>query len=389
MPESSVAHSIFVIFVGAAALATAALYARQAMIVAYILVGMALGPSGLGLVSDAAWIEDVADIGVMFLLYLLGLNLAPVQLGRMFREALWVTMASSALFAVLGFLTALLFRWSVREAMVAGVVLMFSSTIIGLKLLPTTTLHHQRMGQVVISVLLLQDLIAIVFMLLFQGYGEGREPLLDVVTQLGSLVLLGTVAVLLQRYVVERLIARFDQIREYLFLLVIAWCLGIAEFARYLGLSHEIGAFVAGVALASSPVALFITESLKPLRDFFLILFFFSLGASFDMSSLLDTAWAAVAMALVSLALKPLVFRGLLTYAGEKSGISLEIGVRLGQISEFSLLVAVAAAESGFIGEDAADGIKMATLVTFIVSSCWVVLRYPTPIAVSDRLRRD
>ncbi len=389
MPDSGVANSIFVIFVGAAALATIALYARQAMLVAYIVIGMALGPSGLGLVNDAGWIAGIAEIGVIFLLYLLGLDLAPVQLGRMFREALWVTVASSLLFGSCGFATALAFQWSLREAMVAGLAVMFSSTIIGLKLLPTTTLHHQRMGQVIISVLLLQDLIAILCMLLLQGYGEGRAPLADIARHLGSLLLLAALAMLLHRFVIERLIARFDAIHEYLFLLVIAWCLGVAEFAHYLGLSRAIGAFTAGVALASSPVALFITESLKPLRDFFLILFFFSLGAGLDVSAVLDTVWAAIALAGLSLALKPPVFRALLARAGEKAGMSFEIGVRLGQISEFSLLVAVVALESGFIGEDAAGGIKMATLLTFIVSSYWVVMRYPTPIAVSDRLRQD
>jgi len=389
MHESTVAHSIFLVFVGAAVLATIALYARQAMLVAYILVGIALGPSGFALVSDAAWIKDVSDIGVMFLLYLLGLNLAPAQLGKMFREALWVTVASCALFALVGFATARIFGWPAREAMVAGAVLMFSSTIIGLKLLPTTTLHHQRMGQVMISVLLLQDLIAIVLIMLLQGYGTGQAPLQDIFWRLTSLVVLGATVVVLERYVVEKLIARFDQIHEYLFLVVIAWCLGIAEFARVLGLSHEIGAFVAGVVLASSPIALFIAESLKPLRDFFLILFFFSLGASFDLSSLRHTAWVAVAFAAVSLSLKPIAFRWLLTYAGEKPRASQEIGVRLGQISEFSLFVALVALENRFIEQGAADVIKMATLLTFIVSSYWVVLFYPTPMAVSEKLRRD
>lgn len=389
MPESTVVSSIFLIFAGAALLATAALYARQAMLVAYILLGMLLGPWGLEMVSDSAWIGDVSHIGIMFLLYLLGLNLLPGQLLRMFREALRVTLASSLLFAVAGGAAAAALGFGAREAVLIGAVSMFSSTIIGLKLLPTATLHHQRMGQVIVSVLLLQDLAAIVILLLLQGYGKGGTLLADIGLQLGSLLVVIAVAVLLERYLLERLIARFEQIHEYLFLLVIAWCLGVAELARAMGLSHEIGAFVAGVALAASPVALFIAESLKPLRDFFLVLFFFSLGASFNLDALNEVLWPAVVVAAVSLAAKPFVFQWLLARAGERPALSLEIGARLGQISEFSLLIAVLAADSGFIGARTSHVIEMATLLSFIASTYIVVMNYPTPIAVSERLRRD
>jgi len=389
MPESSVVFSIFLIFAGAAALATVALFARLSLLVVYILLGALLGPWGLALVNDAAWIEGVAEIGIMFLLYLLGLNLLPQQLMRMLGEALGVTLVSCALFAAAGFAVALVFRFPVREALVIGAVLMFSSTIIGLKLLPTTTLHHRHTGQVIVSVLLLQDLIAIIILLLLQGYGKGGNLAADIALQLVSLPLLGALVWLLERHVLERLIARFDQIHEYIFLLVIAWCLGVAELARLLGLSHEIGAFVAGVALASSPIARFIAESLRPLRDFFLVLFFFSLGASFNMDMLAEVAAPAVLLAAVALLSKPLVFRQLLIMAGEKRGLALETGVRLGQISEFSLLIAVLASSSGFIQPRTGYVIQLATLISFIVSSYLIVLRYPTPIAVSERLRRD
>jgi Kef-type K+ transport system membrane component KefB len=274
--------------------------------------------------------------------------------------------------------------------MVAAAVMMFSSTIVGVKLLPTTTLHHQRMGQVMISVLLLQDVIAIVIVLLIEGAGAATSsPVPGIAGQLGALVAVGGVAAVLERQLIERLIARFDQIQEYLFLLVIAWCLGIAEFGAWLGLPHEIGAFVAGVALAASPVSQFVADSLRPLRDFFLVLFFFSLGANFNLATLGEIALIAVAMAGGMLLLKPWVFRWLLTAAGEKPKMSLEIGVRLGQISEFSLFVVVVALQAKIIGQTVADALKMATLLSFLVSSYWVVMRYPTPMAIADNLRRD
>jgi Kef-type K+ transport system membrane component KefB len=156
-----------------------------------------------------------------------------------------------------------------------------------------------------------------------------------------------------------------------------------------LRLSPEIGAFIAGIAVATEPISRFIAESLKPLRDFFLIVFFFSLGAAFDLSAMNQVILPAAILAAISLLFKPLVFKRLWIYEGESPAISAEVGARLGQISEFSLLIAVLATESAFIGMQASYLIQLATLITFMVSSYYIVLRYPTPIAVSDRLRRD
>ena len=389
MTAHSIEFSIFLIFTGAAVMATLALFARQAMIVAYILLGILLGPWGLALVNDAGLVKDISHIGIIFLLYLLGLDLLPQQLWRMLGEAMKVTIASSLVFCLVGFLVAYCFGYEILESVLIGSVMMFSSTIIGLKLLPTTILHHRHTGQIIISVLLIQDLMAIIILLLLQGYGKGGHLLFDIARQMFYLPLLIVVTYLFQRFVLIRLITRFDQIHEYIFLLAIAWCLGIAELAVTFGLSHEIGAFIAGVTLASSPIALFITERLKPLRDFFLIIFFFSLGAGFNMEMVMAIILPSGLLALAVLIIKPLIFRYLLISSGEKASVSTEIGFRLGQASEFSLLIAVLAVESGFIRQNISYLIQLTTLLTFIFSSYLIVLRYPTPIAVSDRLRRD
>ena len=389
MAEQSVQFSIFLIFTGAAIFATFALYARQAMIVAYIAIGLILGPSGMGFISDAELISDISNIGIIFLLYLLGLDLLPQQLWQMLREATVVTLLSSAAFCLIGFSIGFIFGYELLQAILIGAVMMFSSTIIGLKLLPTTTLHHKHTGQIIISILLIQDLIAIVILLLLQGYGKGGNLMVDIALQLIYLPALVGIVYLIERFVLIKLIQRFDEIHEYIFLLAIAWCLGIAELAYFVGLSHEIGAFVAGVTLASSPIALFITERLKPLRDFFLIIFFFSLGAGFNLSVISEIFIPGIILALLVLVCKPLVFAWLLRREGEKKYVSYETGFRLGQISEFSLLIAMLAVNSGFIDEKTSYLIQFATLLTFIVSSYIIVMKYPTPISVRARLRRD
>jgi len=389
MHQDPIVFTIFLVFTGAAVFATVALYARQSLLVAYIVLGALLGPSALGLVDDPELIRSISEFGIMFLLFLLGLNLQPQELLRMVSKTTQVTLFSSLAFCGVGLSVSMAFGFRLEEALMVGAAATFSSTIVGLKLLPTTMLHHQRTGEVIISILLLQDLIAIVLLLVVQGSASGSLQLLDLLKLLVALPVLIGFAWLVERYVLIRLIRKFDKIQEYIFLMTIGWCLGMAELAGLLGLSAEIGAFIAGVVLASSPIALFIAESLKPLRDFFLVLFFFALGAGFDIGLIDKVLLPAVVLAAAMMMLKPPVFRWLLRRTGESEKRSHEVGYRLGQMSEFSLLLAVLAFENGVIGAEASYLIQLSTLLTFLVSSYLVVMRFPTPIAVSDALRRD
>jgi Kef-type K+ transport system membrane component KefB len=389
MPHDSILFSIFLIFTGAAVLAAIALYARQSLLVAYILLGGLVGPWGLKLVSDAAIIQQIGHIGIIFLLFLLGLNLQPAQLVRMLREAIMVTVISSLVFGITGMLIGWAFGYSHFESLIIGAAMMFSSTIIGLKLLPTTALHHRHVGQVMISILLLQDILAIGILLSLEGLSHTGMDWQQIASLVLSLPLLVIISLLFERFILQRLMQRFDTIQEYIFLTAIGWCLGIAQLAELMGLSYEIGAFIAGVSLATNPIALFIAESFKPLRDFFLIMFFFSLGASFNITILPEVIIPAAVIASLMLIFKPIVFARLLRHSGESPGLSNEVGVRLGQVSEFSLMIAVLALNAGAIGSRASYLIQATTLITFIISSYIIMLNYPTPIAVSDRLRKD
>ncbi len=387
--EESIVFSVFLIFTGAAVLATFALYARQSMLVAYIVLGMALGPFALKLVEDVSMLQELSHVGIVFLLFLLGLNLDPKDLWRLFRKATFVTAISSGLFALLGYSVAWIFGYNHIDSVIIGAAMMFSSTIIGLKLLPTTVLHHQHTGEIIISVLLLQDLIAILVLLVLHSMGNTSTGWVHgnaIGLSLPGLLLF---AFVFSRYVLTKLFMRFDTIQEYIFLLAIGWCLGMAELSVAIGLSPEIGAFIAGIAVATNPISRFIAEALKPLRDFFLVVFFFTLGAAFDISSVEAVWMPAVLLALISLVIKPLVFKKLWMRENETPALSGEVGARLGQISEFSLLIALLAVKSAIISEQASYLIQFATLLTFIVSSYFIVMRYPTPIGVSDKLRRD
>jgi len=395
LPEQqSIVFSLFLIFTGAALVATLALYARQALIMGYIVLGIALGPWGLAWVADTGLITDIAQVGIIFLLFLLGLTLSPRKLALLLGETTLVTLITSVVFCAAGWLIARAFGFSTAESLLAGVAAMFSSTILGIKLLPTTVLHHRRTGEVIISVLLLQDMIAIIVMLVLHGMGSsGGELINTILLDIGSLLLalpaMIGIAYVLERQVLLRLLQKFDRVQEFVFLLALAWCLGIAQLAHTLGLSYEIGAFIAGITVATSPIALFIAESLKPLRDFFLVLFFFALGASLNLDIVRQVVWPALALGFSLLALKPLVYRLAFGSVAETSDLAWETGWRLGQMSEFSLLITFLALHNPYIGNEVVFMIQLATLITFMGSSTIIVLNYPTPVAVSDRLRRD
>ncbi|MBK7544021.1 MAG: cation:proton antiporter [Candidatus Competibacteraceae bacterium] len=387
--QNPIIFSLFLIFTGAALFATLALYARQALPIAYIMLGILIGPYGFKLIDNASAIEEMAQIGIMFLLFLLGLDLSPQRLLHMLHKATVITLGTSLVFALASGWIVWLFGYSLGESLLIGTAMTFSSTIIGLKLLPTRTLHHQHTGEIIISILLLQDMLAIAVLLLLEGLGGRGSSLQGLGLLIVTLPLLLGFAFLAARYVLIPLINKFDKIREYIFLTAIGWCLCISEVAALAGLSYAIGAFIGGVALASSPISLYIADSLKPLRDFFLVLFFFSLGAGFDLGMLREVALPTLSLGALLLAGKPWVFRGFLQWTGERPRIAMEVGVRLGQVSEFALLIAVMAQQNQLIGREASYLVQATTLLTFIASTYYLVLNYPTPVAISDSLRRD
>lgn len=391
--DTNIVHSFFLIFAGAAVAASIALYTKQPLIIAYIALGALLGPYGLKLISHPELLEGMSHVGIIFLLFLLGLDMQPSHLLSMLKKASWVAIISSLAFASLGYVVTLSFGYQPGEAVIVGLAMMFSSTIVCIKLLPTTVLHHRHTGELVVGLLLLQDIIAIAVLLGLVAYatpaGPNNSPWMRYLLPAIGLPLLVASCFVFVKYILLKLITRFDRFHEYIFLLSIGWCLMVATAAETIGLSAEMGAFIAGVALATSPISQYIATHLKPLRDFFLIVFFFSIGASFNLGLLDLVIIPALLLALTSLILKPVIFRLLLKGMREDRDTSWEVGFRLGQVSEFSLLIAYLALSLGLIGIEASHVIQATAILSFAFSTYIVILRYPSPSAISDRLRRD
>lgn len=387
--ETDLIFLLFLVLASASVAATAMLWGRQALIVGYLLAGVLIGPWGLGLVTDTRIIGELSEAGIIFLLFLLGLDLTPQKLVALFRQTTLVTLMTSVMFFVAGALLGSAFDFPLHDALLIGAACMFSSTIIGIKLLPTTVLHHRHTGEVIISVLLLQDLIAIAVIITLQAMGKGSADMSDLLKPLLGLPVLALGGYAVERWLILPLFRRFDQVQEYLFLLTLAWCLGMAWLGHALGLSYELGAFLGGIIMATSPIAKFISTSLYPLRDFFLVLFFFALGAQLNLDVVPSVLLPATALAVVMLAFKPAVFRFALGRVAESPKLAWETGWRLGQMSEFSLLITFMAMQVPLFSPDVVIMIQVATVLTIVVSSSIVVGNFPTPVAMGRKPRKD
>ena len=391
MEPNHILFSLFLIFTGAAVVSTMVLMTRQSLLVAYIVLGILLGPFGFKLIPDRELARQIGEIGIIFLLFLLGVELNPRDLWQMFRKISGIAITSSAVFFVVGAAIAYIFGFTNEECVIVGAAMMFSSTIIGLKLLPTSKLQHQRVGEIMVGILLFQDLIAIIAMLVVHGMSAPSAYWLDFGVALITLPTLLIVAFAGERYIIRPLLSKFDRIQEYIFLVAIAWCLGMAKLASHFGLSDEIGAFIAGVAIAEGPIASYITDNLRPIRDFCLVMFFFTIGAGFNLQLLPEILVPAILLSVIFLLFKPFIFEALLKRSGETKHIAIEAGIRLGQGSEFSLLLGLMAYKMMPELIDAKTNylIQAVTIITFIISCYWVGMKYQTPMSFDKKFHRD
>jgi Kef-type K+ transport system membrane component KefB len=379
MEQHSLILTIFLIFAGAAIFSTLALYMRQSLLVAYMIFGIIFGPYGLKLITNVDLIHRVDDVGIISLMFLLGLHLKPPTLFKVVCKNAWVTIASSIIFFVSGFLVGYWYGYSISENLIIGSCVMFSSTIVSLKLLPAKLDGRQNTIDTMIGILLLQDLFAIMVLLTIDlssstVKGIGYFDLVLVVLSLPAILLF---VYLVKRFILKKIFAKFSHVREYMFLVTVTWCLGIAVLAKAVGLSYEIGAFIAGVAVAASPLVIYIESQVQPIRDFFLVLFFFLIGTSFNLRYFNLILVPVVILTVIFIIIKPLVFSFLLRQVKETKEVAWEVGLRLSQLSEFSLLAIFAAERNELVGDSVVYLIQAVTMLMFIASSYIVVMRYP------------
>ena len=348
---------------------------KQPLIVGYILTGILLGPNFTNVTHTASYLDLFSKIGITILLFIIGLNLRPSVIKEVGKVSIIGGIAQIVITALLGFALAFLLGVSFIASLYIGLALSFSSTIIILKLLSDKDDLPKVYGKVTIGILLVQDLVAIVALLFISSFAGTQHVSLAqmIVTLLLKLLIAGVSVYLVTRFIIFYAIHYIAQSQELLFLFSIAWGLGLASIFYLGGSSVEVGALVAGVSLSVTPFADSIASRLKPLRDFFIVLFFILLGSNLVLSNVSSLIVPIILLSLFVLIAKPLIVFLLMNVLGYKNKQGFQAGVSLAQVSEFSFILAALGLSVGHLDKAAVTLITITGLVTITGSSYFIL----------------
>ena len=351
---------------------------RQPLIIGHILTGLfivALPPMIAGVFAfehTGELIAFLSEVGIAILLFLVGINLSPKDAREVGAVSL-VTGVGQVLFtSAIGFGLSLALGFSLIEALYLGLALAFSSTIIIMKLLTDRGDVDSLYGRISIGFLLVQDFIAVFALILVTSLGSGT------IGAVITTVLLKTIAIVIATYLVIRfLMPLIDRIvgmsHELLFLFSITWLLALAALFTGFGFSLEIGALIAGITLSSSLHRFEISSRMRPLRDFFLVLFFILIGTQLNPAVLADAIVPIIVLSLFVLIGNPLVVMTLMRFLGHTKRTGFLSGLTVAQISEFSLILVAAGIAAGHVGEGVMGIVAMIALFT-IAGSTYLII---------------
>lgn len=352
-----------------------ALRLKQPLIVAFIAVGILVGPSALGWVQANDEIDLLAKLGIALLLFLVGLKLDLDVIRTMGPVALAAGLGQVIFTSVFGFLIAIGLGMAPVTATYVAVALTFSSTIIIVKLLSDKRELGQLHGRIAIGFLIVQDIVVVLVMIALTALGQAEDSHLGLealaVLFKGALFLGGLW--LLMRYVLTGLLHHLAHSGELLVLFAIAWAVALGALGVYLGFSKEVGAFLAGVSLASTPYREIIAARLVSLRDFLLLFFFVDLGVNLDLSLLGGQVLAALLFSVFVLVGNPLIVMIILGYMGYRKQTGFLAGLTVAQISEFSLILAALGLSQSHISADTVGLITLVGLITISVSTYMIL----------------
>lgn len=345
---------------------------RQPPIIGFIFAGLAVGFLANPEVGGVEFIDGLAPIGVALLLFLVGLELDFKDLKNVGLPAL-ITGFGQILFTFgIGYFIIKLLGFATVPAIYISIALTFSSTIIVVKLLSEKRELNSLYGRIVVGFLLLQDFVAILVLVVLAGLeGDGGSPMGFALTLIRGAFLVA--ATFIGSRFLPKLLDRVGRSQEMLYLFSIAWVLGVASLTEFAGLSIEVGGFLAGVALANSSEHFQIGARMRPIRDFFLILFFVGLGAKMLVAGAVTTIVPAILLSLFVLVGNPLIVMLLMGALGYRARTSFLASLTVAQISEFSLIVAALGLRLGHIGPEHVALITFVGIFTIFISSYFII----------------
>ena len=360
----------------AAGIGALALWLRQPLIIAFIFAGILLGPAGLDWVHALDQVDLFAKLGIGLLLFVVGLKLDPHLIRSVGPVAMVAGFGQMAMTAAFGYVLALALGMTSMGAFYVAAALTFSSTIIIVKLLSDKREIDALHGRIALGILIMQDIVVIILMIGLTAYGGetseshfGRQMLEVIGKGIGFLALVAIAT----RYLLPGLLPSLARWPELVTLFAIAWAIGLASLGTGLGFSKEVGAFVAGVALAATPYRALLAARLVSLRDFLLLFFFIDLGVQIDMGLLGAALGPAILLSVIVLVGKPIMIMALVGGMGYAKRTAATAGLAMGQISEFSLILAALGLSLGHIDKSTMGLITLVGLITIGLSTYMIL----------------
>jgi Kef-type K+ transport system membrane component KefB len=348
---------------------------KQPTLLGYIATGLIVGPLGLLQLNHGEVLDTLAQFGIAFLLFLAGMEMNFSELRHVGRSAIVIGISQIAFTGAIGYLLATLLGMTPLYALYVGLTLSFSSTIIVIKLLSEKKALDSLHGKLVVGVLLVQDFIALGALILLSGLSgpqvePSRLPLALGLTFAKGAALL-VVSLLMGKYVMPKLLHRLAGSQEVLFLASLTWGLGLAALADLpsIGLTIEIGSFMAGVALSESVEHFQIMSRVRPLRDVFAVTFFITLGSKLVLAGTTAHLLPIILLSLFVLIVKPVLVMVTMGLIGYRARTSFMTGISIAQVSEFSLIVMALSLRIGHTDQGLVSIITAVALITILVSS--------------------
>lgn len=342
---------------------------KQPLIISYIITGIFVGPV-FGLVKNVETLENFSKIGIALLLFIVGLGLNPRIVREVGKVAAIAGGVQVALSAGIGYIVALAFGIDKTNALFLGVALAFSSTIIILKLLSDKKELTRLYGKIATGLLLIQDVLATIALLFVTANSTSGGFSAQ---GLGWLFLKGTLITTILFFIGGVILPRYNKLiagsQEFLFLFAIGWGFGSAALFQYVGFSLEIGALLGGVALASLPYSQEISSRLRPLRDFFIIVFFIALGTRLNFGDIGSALPIIIASSIMVIVLKPIVVMVIIGLMGYTKRTSFKTATTMGQVSEFSIIFVLIGNKAGLVSDTVVGIVTVLALVSIAAST--------------------
>ena len=347
---------------------------NQPLIIGYIAAGIIISPFVLGSGASTEVIHIFSELGIAFLLFMVGLHLNPKVIKEIGGSSLIIGSIQIALTFGATFLVAYsLLGYALVPSLYISIALAFSSTIIIMKLLSDQKQLDSLNGKISIGILIIQDLVAIAALMFISSMTNGADFTSFAINGLlggGGLIL---ILFLMGLFVLPGITKGIAKSQELLFLFSICWCFLIAALFVWRGFSLEIGALIAGVVLSVSPYATEISSKIRPLRDFFLIIFFIILGLNLDLSGIGLILTNAIIFSLIALIFKPFLLMSLMAMFGYTKRTNFLVGSSLAQISEFSIIVLTLGFAMGHIGTEVLSTITLTLILTIALSTYLII----------------